>query len=714
MMADELDAGLSLNLNIETIKKSNYSKKNHETIRGDRGKRIKARQQIKRFKEIYRVTEQTLVSKDESHVSKSSEQTSSVNKNEEKIGNISDEVKRKGRVISSLFRHNPDIPSVQSSHVQQVREDLFSSDSFKDTPLHPYMVTNLEKLGFTMMTAIQQDTLPKLMAKHDVLVKSQTGSGKTMAYAIPIIEDLCRMMPKIQRADGCYAIVLVPTRELALQSYDVFLKLIKPFSWIVPGCIIGGEKRKAEKARLRRGVNILIATPGRLIDHMENTKSLLLHRIKWFVLDEADRLLDLGFEAKVSKILEAVDSHSPARQTVLLSATLTEGVERLAGMSLKNPCKVTLNKNSDTSLKSNSTNEMLKQSTEDMQPDTKNLDLTSDSFVLPESLKQYFVITPCKLRLVLLLVFILAKCKKELKTKMIVFVSTQYGVEFLYRLVTYLASDHKSDSEVEDEEDKEVKTSLNVYRLHGDMSQKDRTLTFHDFCSNNSGVLLCTDVAARGLHLPAVQWVVQYSCAAGLTDYVHRVGRTARVGKVGKSVLFLLPSEVDFVSHIHEKHISIKELKLDEILKDVLYLLPSLPGIEEIQKKLPTVAEEAATYLQNCCELFVQRNKEMSAIAKKAYQSYIQAYATYPANLKSIFHIKYLHLGHVAKTFGFRETPTDITNMAGVNFTLIRKRKQKDNERQKMKRQRRSLVSEYTSPLVFSVKMKKKAQKQRL
>ena len=136
-----------------------------------------------------------------------------------------------------------------------------------------------------------------------MLVNSPTGTGKTLAYAIPIIHDLQALSPPVKRADGPYALIILPTRELVLQSLEVINKLVKPYIWIVPGAVMGGEKKQSEKARLRKGLNVLIGTPGRLLDHVETTKSLGLSRVRWLVLDEADRLLEKGFEETLAKLL---------------------------------------------------------------------------------------------------------------------------------------------------------------------------------------------------------------------------------------------------------------------------------------------------------------------------------------------------------------------------------------------------------------------------
>ncbi|XP_078687440.1 ATP-dependent DNA helicase DDX31-like isoform X2 [Branchiostoma floridae x Branchiostoma belcheri] len=455
-------------------------------------------------------------------------------------------------VISSLFRYNPEIPVVAQETVQETKEEVFSADKFGDINLHPFMIKNLEEnLKVTKTTSVQKEAIPVLLQGKDALVKSQTGSGKTLAYSIPVVQRLQAKKQKILRSDGPYAIVLVPTRELAIQTHDVIQKLVKPFCWIVPGCIIGGERRKAEKARLRKGINIIVATPGRLVDHIQNTQSLQLGRVEWLILDEADRLLDMGFEKDIRAILTGLNDKrgSTVRQNVLLSATLSEGVERLAGMSLNNPVKITVSKADIPSEKKQTSSEEDK----------------GETFVTPAELKQHFILVPSKLRLVTLAAFILWKCKFVSREKMLVFLATQDSVDFHHLLLNNILNG-------DDDDDAELGGSdITFSRLHGNMTQQERTEVFKQFREARSGVLLCTDVAARGLHLPKVSWIVQYNTPGSATDYIHRAGRTGRIGKQGHTLLFLLPSEVEFVKVLATNNISMDEMAMDEVLK-TLYI----------------------------------------------------------------------------------------------------------------------------------------------
>ncbi len=161
--------------------------------------------------------------------------------------------------------------------VNPVQEKIFTSKSFSSVGIHPYLVKNLEQsMGINEMTSVQMKSIPVILSGEDALIKSQTGSGKTLAYALPILHKLQEITPQINRQSGLQALIIVPTRELAVQSFDCFQTLCRTFARIVPGILLGGDKKKSEKARIRKGINILVTTPGRLIDHLEHTKCLSL------------------------------------------------------------------------------------------------------------------------------------------------------------------------------------------------------------------------------------------------------------------------------------------------------------------------------------------------------------------------------------------------------------------------------------------------------
>uniref|UniRef100_A0A673JDL7 ATP-dependent RNA helicase n=1 Tax=Sinocyclocheilus rhinocerous TaxID=307959 RepID=A0A673JDL7_9TELE len=501
---------------------------------------------------------------------------------------------------SSLFRNNPEIPDVLSPAVNQVKEKVFTSNTFEELNLHPHLVATLHKvLNVISMTSVQKKTIPVLMSGKDAVVRSQTGSGKTLAYGIPVVQFLQAMQPKVKASQP----------ELVINTHCIYS--FQPFTWIVPGVLMGGEKRKAEKARLRKGINVLISTPGRLVDHIKNTLSIAFSAVRWLILDEADRTLDLGFEKDLTVILNALNATGLARQNVLLSATLTEGLSRLASISMKEPVSIHVSEGSEDTVEAC--------------PQAAPQAL-SDSYAVPERLQQHVVVVPSKLHLVCLAAFILTKCKFEQRQKLIVFISSCEAVEFLLTLFTAVLCVKPSTTST-----KHTSTSLNFYRLHGNMRQEERTEVFQEFSVCKTGILLCTDVAARGLDLPQVTWIVQYNPSVSAAEYVHRVGRTARIGAQGSSLLFLTPSETAFVDVLANHNI--RSAAFEQEVRD------------------------RATVLQTDFENYVHANNESLQTAKSALQSFLRAYTTYPSSLKHIFHIRSLHLGHAAKSFGLRDAP---------------------------------------------------------
>uniref|UniRef100_A0A8C9XT98 ATP-dependent RNA helicase n=1 Tax=Sander lucioperca TaxID=283035 RepID=A0A8C9XT98_SANLU len=496
--------------------------------------------------------------------------------------------------------------------------------------------------SFLCVFSVQKRTIPVLLSGRDAVVQSQTGSGKTLSYAVPVVQSLQGLQQKVSRSDGPLAVVIVPTRELAQQTFQTFQKLLKPFTWIVPGVLMGGEKRKSEKARLRKGINILVSTPGRLVDHIKNTLSIAFSAVRWLILDEADRTLDLGFEKDLTVILNSLNSTGPSRQNVLLSATLTHGVTRLVDVCLQDPVNIHVSAvTSDPSTASQ-----------------------SESFALPESLKQYVVVVPSKIRLVCLAAFILDKCKFSQNNKLIVFFSSCEAVEFLHSLFTSVLSGPSTNQ----------KPQLSFLRLHGNMKQEERSEVFQQFSVSNSGVLLCTDVAARGLDLPQVTWIIQYTPPAAAAEYVHRVGRTARIGGRGSSLLFLTPAETAFITELANHHIR-------SVVQTTLSVCLCLSVCQSSSKALEQETRERATVLQTEFENFVHSDAQSVQNAKKALQSFLRAYTTYPAHLKHIFHIRSLHLGHTAKSFGLRDAPQGLNAAPGPGAKTHNKNKNQNQKK---------------------------------
>lgn len=363
----------------------------------------------------------------------------------------------------------------------------------------------LETMGFTDMTEIQRRGIPALLTGRDVLGAAKTGSGKTLAFLIPAIEMLHSLRFKPRNGTG--VIIVSPTRELALQIFGVARELMAHHSQTY-GIVMGGANRRAEAEKLAKGVNLLVATPGRLLDHLQNTQGFIFKNIKAFVIDEADRILEVGFEDEMRQIVKILPKEE--RQTMLFSATQTTKVEDLARISLRQG------------------------------PLYINVDHRKEHSTV-EGLEQGYVICDSDLRFRLLFTFL----KKHTKKKVIVFFSSCNCVKYYAELLNYI--------------------DLPVLDLHGKQKQQKRTNTFFEFCNAKQGTLICTDVAARGLDIPAVDWIVQFDPPDDPRDYIHRVGRTARgANGKGKSLLFIQPNEIGFLKHLQEARVPLVEFEFPE------------------------------------------------------------------------------------------------------------------------------------------------------
>ncbi|EDV92410.1 probable ATP-dependent RNA helicase CG8611 [Drosophila grimshawi] len=571
--------------------------------------------------------------------------------------------------------------------VKPVKETIFSGSKVESLGLHAHAVKNLKDLlSISQLTSVQQKAIPQVLAGRDVLVRSQTGSGKTLAYALPMVERLQSQLPRIKRTDGVLALIIVPTRELALQTYELFQKLVKPYTWIVPGALLGGESRKSEKARLRKGINVLLGTPGRLVDHLLHTASFRLSKLHFLVLDEADRLLELGYERDVKQLVEAIDKqrtedieqqkneieanvqiNAPvAMQRLLLSATLTAQVQQLAGLTLKDPIYIdNSDEAADAALKGN--NGYHKDTIEAQSNDDDGLgeyleDVTG-VLSIPENLQLSYVIVPPKLRLVT----IAALFAKELAAnpkqfKAIVFMSTTEMVNFHHDVLNEALTRRILDEDDEDddqqlEKDQSRNDELNnetpllqglrFFKLNGSMTQTERQAVFRGFRECANCVLLATDVVGRGIDVPDVKLVVQYTPPQTTADFVHRVGRTARAGRRGRAVLFLAPSEAQYVRHLENKRIRIQQGDMYG------YLEALLPRDAEAR-----TVQEAASNLQHKFQSLLEDDRELHDKSCKAFVSWMKFYSTFPKELKPIFNVRATHMGHFAKSFALKEAPS--------------------------------------------------------
>ncbi|PKI76044.1 hypothetical protein CRG98_003594 [Punica granatum] len=384
--------------------------------------------------------------------------------------------------------------------------------------------TTEERLGFEVPTQVQAQAIPIVLSGRHVLVNAATGSGKTIAYLAPIIHHLQKMDPRIQRSDGTFALVLVPTRELCMQVYEILQKLLHRFHWIVPGYIMGGENRSKEKARLRKGISILVATPGRLLDHLKNTSSFLHTKLRWIVFDEADRILELGFGKEIEEILDILGSRQDGsdegkRQNLLLSATLNEKVNRLAKISLDNPVLLGLSERAVLETPAGRSGSLESDNDEDLENAGDAIIAPTGDYRLPTQLVQTYAKVPCGSRLAVLLSVLKHLFEKEPSNKIVVFFSTCDAVDFHY---TLLSEFRWAPYGLQEAESKQKFLRCKTFRLHGNMQQEDRKKTFQTFKEEKSALLLSTDVSARGLDFPKVRCIIQYDSPGEATEYVHR------------------------------------------------------------------------------------------------------------------------------------------------------------------------------------------------
>ncbi|XP_048454240.1 probable ATP-dependent RNA helicase DDX10 [Rhincodon typus] len=372
---------------------------------------------------------------------------------------------------------------------------------FSDLPLSKKTIKGLLQAQYRMPTEIQKQTIGLALQGKDILGAAKTGSGKTLAFIIPILECLYRQQWTSE--DGLGVLVISPTRELAYQTFEVLRKVGKNHEFSA-GLVIGGKDLKAESERINR-TNIVICTPGRLLQHMDETTYFHASDLQMLVLDEADRILDMGFSETMNAIVENLPKK---RQTLLFSATQTKSVKDLARLSLKDPEYVWVHENA--------------------------------KFSTPGTLEQNYVVCELPQKINMLYSFV----KNHLNKKTIVFFSSCKEVQYLFRTFCRL------------------RPGIPILALYGKQQQMKRVEVYNDFCRKKAAVLFATDIAARGLDFPAVNWVLQLDCPEDANTYIHRAGRTARYKEGGEALLVLLPSEEKaMVKQLEEKKIPINKIK---------------------------------------------------------------------------------------------------------------------------------------------------------
>lgn len=361
--------------------------------------------------------------------------------------------------------------------------------TFNELGICPEMLRVIEELGFSEPTEIQERSIPIILSGEDIIAGSATGSGKTLAFASSIIKT-------VERGKGVQAIVLTPTRELAVQvtkSIEEFSKYKK----IRITSVYGGVSINPQIDRIKTS-DVIVGTPGRVLDHLSR-RTLSLNQIKIAVLDEADRMLDMGFIDDVNNILRECPKE---RQTLLYSATMSSDIYGIAKNNMKDPKKISV-----------------------------------DSYVDPSKLTQVYYQVPQNLKFSLLVHFL----KEESAGLSMVFCNTQ-------RITDYVVKNL-------------IKQGIDAIAIHGGLTQAKRNRTLDTFHSGRTSVLVCTDVAARGLHIEDVKRVYNYDIPNDAKQYVHRIGRTARAGNEGLAINLLTQRDYEnFDNVLRDNH----DLKIEK------------------------------------------------------------------------------------------------------------------------------------------------------
>nr|XP_033330408.1 probable ATP-dependent RNA helicase DDX47 isoform X1 [Megalopta genalis] len=378
------------------------------------------------------------------------------------------------------------------STTEEIDEENVEKVVWKDLGLVDVLCKACEDLKWKSPTKIQCESIPLALQGKDIIGLAETGSGKTAAFALPILQSL------LENPQRYFALILTPTRELAFQISEQFEALGSSIG-VKCAVIVGGMDMMSQALLLAKKPHVLIATPGRLVDHLENTKGFNLRSLKFLVMDEADRILNMDFEVEVDKILRVIPKE---RRTLLFSATMTKKVQKLQRASLQNPVKVEV----------------------------------STKYQTVEKLQQYYVFIPVKFKDVYL-VHILNELAGN---SFMIFCGTCNNTVRTALLLRNLG--------------------FTAVPLHGQMSQNKRIAALTKFKAKNRSILISTDVASRGLDIPHVDIVINFDIPTHSKDYIHRVGRTARAGRSGRSITFVTQYDVELYQRI--EHLISKQLPL--------------------------------------------------------------------------------------------------------------------------------------------------------
>jgi ATP-dependent RNA helicase DDX47/RRP3 len=364
---------------------------------------------------------------------------------------------------------------------------------------------------------IQKQVLPAALAGKDIVGLAETGSGKTGAFCIPLLQELLENPVR----GAVFGIVLAPTRELAFQIHEVVQALGQAIG-ATSICVVGGVDMATQSIALARNPHVVVATPGRLVDHLTNTKGFHLRKLRYLILDEADRMLSLDFEEELNQILDVIPDATQGRRTMLFSATMTSKVQKLQRASLSDPVRIEV----------------------------------STKFQTPSQLLQSYLFIPAKYKDCYFTYLI----NEHAGQSILVFGATCNNVQRLALMLRNLG--------------------FPAICLHGQMSQPKRLGALHKFRSGGRDILICTDVASRGLDIPSVDVVINFDLPGHGKDYIHRVGRTARAGRSGKAIAMVTQYDVE----VYQRLEGLLGKKLPEYKLDEETVLVLLERVNEAQR----------------------------------------------------------------------------------------------------------------------------------
>ncbi|KAL9654268.1 hypothetical protein ABK040_010300 [Willaertia magna] len=513
---------------------------------------------------------------------------------------------------------NIETPEEEEEEMEETELNIGIGKEFKELNniVNSTLLSVIENdFQFKYMSPVQENTIPLLLSNKDTVVQAITGSGKTLAFVVPLFQHILnqRFNNEIpneetmkERKKNVFGIVLLPTRELAKQVYQVAVQFAQKTNFIIK-LFIGGEEREEidindeDDSSNFINCNIAIATPGRLLDYL-NSKLLNVKQLEILILDEADVILNMGFRQQLDLIL----SHLPKqRRTGLFSATQTSELDDLIRAGLRNPVRIVVSERSNLN--------------------------NSKATAVPSQLTNYYISLPYHQKLNTLIHLLLDDNPKKVGNSVIVYFLTCACVSYFTALMKLIIQQRNKESDV------------SLFSLHGRMVQKRRNKEHEGFRSlcesvmnndnkekNKKAVLFCTDVAARGLDFPSVSTIIQFDAPVNPDQFVHRVGRTARMGKKGQSILFISPSERDYIDYLSLKKIHMKEItikspfKKDYINHDIL-------------------------------ENIIKKDREIFEKGEEALASFIRSYKEHQCNY--IFRFQKLRYDQLFETYSVLNKP---------------------------------------------------------